>query len=87
MLKASEPCQDSRDAMRDLCAQFEDQDDCLEKSERYVVNGQKVWISRIRHSGLMILLARTTPLDQVKKKSGGMSIFISTSRRAIPAIP
>lgn len=44
--------------------------------DRYVVNGQKVWISRLEHSDLMILLARTTPLDQVKKKSRGMSIFI-----------
>lgn len=45
-------------------------------NDRYVINGQKVWISRIQHSDLMILLARTTPLDQVKKKSEGMSIFI-----------
>lgn len=44
--------------------------------DRYVVNGQKVWISRLEHSDLMILLARTTPLDQVTKKSLGMSIFI-----------
>ena len=48
----------------------------VRKGDRYVVNGQKVWISRIQHSDLMILLARTTPLDQVKKKSEGMSIFI-----------
>ena len=39
------------------------------KGDRYVVNGQKVWISRIQHSDLMILLARTTPLADVKKKS------------------
>ena len=44
--------------------------------DRYVINGQKVWISRLQHSDLMILLARTTPLDQVKRKSEGMSIFI-----------
>jgi alkylation response protein AidB-like acyl-CoA dehydrogenase len=44
--------------------------------DRYVINGQKVWISRIQHSDLMILLARTTPLDQVAKKSEGLSIFI-----------
>jgi acyl-CoA dehydrogenase len=46
------------------------------KGDRYVVNGQKVWISRVQHSDLMILLARTTPLAEVKKKSEGMSIFI-----------
>lgn len=48
----------------------------VKKEGRYVVNGQKVWISRVQHSDLMILLARTTPLDQVKKKSEGMSIFL-----------
>ena len=46
------------------------------KGDRYVINGQKVWISRIQHSDLMILLARTTPLEEVEKKSRGMSIFI-----------
>ncbi|WP_299358677.1 acyl-CoA dehydrogenase family protein [uncultured Paracoccus sp.] len=44
--------------------------------DRYVVNGQKVWISRVQHSDLMILLARTTPIDQVAKPSEGMSIFM-----------
>ncbi len=44
--------------------------------DRYRVNGQKVWISRVQHSDLMILLARTTPLAEVKRKSEGMSIFI-----------
>ena len=44
--------------------------------DRYVVNGQKVWISRVQHSDWMILLARTTPLADVKKKSEGMSIFM-----------
>ncbi|HQR54502.1 MAG TPA: acyl-CoA dehydrogenase family protein [Burkholderiaceae bacterium] len=48
----------------------------VKQGDRYVVNGQKVWISRVLHSDLMILLARTTPLDQVKRKSEGMSIFI-----------
>jgi acyl-CoA dehydrogenase len=52
-------------------------------NDRYVVNGQKVWISRIQHSDLMILLARTTPLDQVKKKSEGMSIFLVDLKDAI----
>lgn len=48
----------------------------VKKGDRYVINGQKVWISRIQHSDLMILLARTTPIDQVKKKSEGLSIFL-----------
>ena len=55
----------------------------VRKGDRYVVNGQKVWISRVLHSDLMILLARTTPLDQVKKRSEGMSIFLVDLRQAI----
>ncbi len=55
----------------------------VKKGDRYVINGQKVWISRIQHSDLMILLARTTPLDQVTKKSEGMSIFIVDLHQAI----
>ena len=55
----------------------------VKKGDRYVVNGQKVWISRIQHSDLMILLARTTPLAQVKKKSEGMSIFIVDLKHAL----
>ncbi len=51
--------------------------------DRYIVNGQKVWISRVQHSDLMILLARTTPLDQVQKKSEGMSIFIVDLHQAL----
>src|SRR5277367_6690028 len=51
--------------------------------DRYVVNGQKVWISRVQHSDLMILLARTTPLADVQKKSDGMSIFLVDLREAI----
>jgi acyl-CoA dehydrogenase len=53
------------------------------KGDRYVINGQKVWISRVQHSDLMILLARTTPIADVKKKSEGMSIFIVDLREAI----
>ena len=53
------------------------------KSDRYVVNGQKVWISRVQHSDLMILLARTTPVAQAARKSEGMSIFIVDLREAI----
>jgi acyl-CoA dehydrogenase len=55
----------------------------VKKGDRYVVNGQKVWISRIQHSDLMILLARTMPLAEVKKKSEGMSIFIVDLHQAI----
>jgi acyl-CoA dehydrogenase len=55
----------------------------VKKGDRYVVNGQKVWISRIQHSDLMILLARTTPLAEVTKKSEGMSIFIVNLKDAI----
>jgi len=55
----------------------------VKKGDRYVVNGQKVWISRIQHSDLMVLLARTTPLDQVTKKSEGMSIFLVDLHQAI----
>ncbi len=55
----------------------------VKKGDHYVINGQKVWISRIQHSDLMILLARTTPLSEVKKKSEGMSIFIVNLKDAI----
>lgn len=55
----------------------------VKKGDKYVVNGQKVWISRIQHSDLMILLARTTPLSEVKRKSEGMSIFIVNLKAAI----
>jgi acyl-CoA dehydrogenase len=57
----------------------------VRQGDRYVVNGQKVWISRIQHSDFMILLARTTPLADVKKKSEGMSIFMVDLRDAIGA--
>jgi acyl-CoA dehydrogenase len=55
----------------------------VRKGDRYVVNGQKVWISRVRHSDLMVLLARTTPLAQVQRKSEGMSVFLVDLREAI----
>ncbi len=48
----------------------------VKKGDRYVVNGQKVWTSRVQHSDWMILLARTTPADQVKKKSDGLTTFL-----------
>jgi acyl-CoA dehydrogenase len=55
----------------------------VRKGDRYVINGQKVWISRVRHSELLLLLARTTPLAEVKSKSDGMSIFIVDLRDSI----
>jgi acyl-CoA dehydrogenase len=55
----------------------------VRKGDRYVVNGQKVWISRVQHSDLMILLARTTPIDQARKKSEGLSIFLVDVNQAI----
>jgi acyl-CoA dehydrogenase len=55
----------------------------VKKDGRYVVNGQKVWISRVQHSDLMILLARTTPLADVQKKSDGRSVFIVDLRDAV----
>ena len=55
----------------------------VKKGDRYVVNGQKVWISRVQHSDWMILLARTTPLAEVTRKSDGMSIFMVDLREAI----
>ena len=55
----------------------------VRKGDRYVINGQKVWISRVQHSDLMILLARTTPLAEVTKKSEGMSIFLVDIKDAI----
>src|SRR3954463_14328574 len=54
----------------------------VKKGDRYVVNGQKVWISRVQHSDWMILLARTTPLAEVTKKTEGMSIFMVDLRLA-----
>jgi len=55
----------------------------VKKDGRWVINGQKVWISRIQHSDLMILLARTTPADQVKKRSDGLSCFLIDLHQAI----
>ncbi|MGT0251125.1 acyl-CoA dehydrogenase family protein [Burkholderia pyrrocinia] len=55
----------------------------VRRGDRYVINGQKVWISRVQHSDLMILLARTTPLSDVTKKSEGMSIFLVDLHHAI----
>ena len=55
----------------------------VRKGDRYVVNGQKVWTSRLQHSDLMILLARTTPLAEVTKKTEGMSVFLVEKKEAL----
>ena len=56
------------------------------RGDRYVVSGQKVFISRVPHSDLMILLARTTPLDEVEKRTAGLSVFIVDLRESGDAV-
>jgi acyl-CoA dehydrogenase len=53
------------------------------RGDTYVVNGQKVFISRVQHSDLMLLLARTTPLAEVKKKTEGLSVFLVDLRESM----
>jgi acyl-CoA dehydrogenase len=55
----------------------------VRKGDRYVINGQKVWISRAEHSDLMILLVRTTPLEPAKKRSEGLSVMLVDLRAAV----
>ena len=55
----------------------------IKQGDKYIVNGQKVWTSRAEHSDLMLLLARTTPRDQVTKKTEGISVFIVDMRKAL----
>lgn len=55
----------------------------VRKGDRYIVNGQKVFISRAEHSDLMLLLVRTTPIDQVKKKTEGLSVLLVDLREAV----
>ena len=55
----------------------------VRKGDRYIVNGQKVWISRAEHSDLMLMAARTTPVEQVKKRSEGLSVFLVDLRTAV----
>ena len=54
-----------------------------EGNDAYVVNGQKIWTSRAEHSDLMLLLARTTPPDQVRKRTEGLSVFLVDMRAAL----
>jgi len=55
----------------------------VREGDHYVVNGQKIWTSRALYSDLMLLLARTTPLDEVKKKTEGLSVFLVDMRQAV----
>jgi acyl-CoA dehydrogenase len=50
------------------------------RGDGYVVNGQKIWTSRAEHSDLMVLLARTTPLEQIEKRTDGLSVFLVDMR-------
>lgn len=54
-----------------------------EGNDAYIVNGQKIWTSRAEHSDLMLLLARTTPRDQVEKRTDGLSVFLIDMREAL----
>jgi alkylation response protein AidB-like acyl-CoA dehydrogenase len=53
------------------------------EGDAYIVRGQKIWTSRAEHSDLMLLLARTTPLDQVAKKTDGLSVFLVDMQAAL----
>jgi acyl-CoA dehydrogenase len=53
------------------------------EGDHYIINGQKIWTSRAEHSDLMLLLARTTPRDQVKKRTDGLSVFLVDMRLAL----
>jgi acyl-CoA dehydrogenase len=55
----------------------------VRKGDRYVISGQKVWTSRLQHSDLMIVLARTTPLAEVRRRSEGMSVLMVDLREAL----
>ncbi|NWJ48984.1 MAG: acyl-CoA/acyl-ACP dehydrogenase [Chloroflexi bacterium] len=58
----------------------------VRKGDRYIINGQKIWTSRVQHSDLMLLLARTTPYDQLKDKTKGLSVFLVDLRKAGDAL-
>ena len=53
------------------------------EGDDYVINGRKIYISRVEHSDLMVLLARTTPLDEVERRSRGLSVFLVDLREAV----
>src|SRR6188768_2080641 len=53
------------------------------KGDKYVIRGQKIWISRAEHSDLLLLIARTTPIAEVKKRTEGLSVFLVDMRNAV----
>ena len=53
------------------------------QGDKYLINGQKIWTSRVAHSDLMLLLARTTPLDEIKHRKHGLSVFLLDIRRGL----
>src|SRR5256885_12204211 len=55
----------------------------VRKGDKYIVNGQKVWISRAEHSDLMLMIARTTAVEHVKKRSEGLSVLLVEMQQAI----
>jgi acyl-CoA dehydrogenase len=55
----------------------------VKNGDRYIVRGQKIWISRAEHSDLLLLIARTTPIDQIKKRADGLSVFLVDLRTAV----
>ena len=55
----------------------------VRKGDRYVIRGQKIWISRAEHSDLLLLIARTTPIAEVKKRTEGLSVFLIDLRQAV----
>ena len=55
----------------------------VRKGDRYVVRGQKIWISRAEHSDLLLLIVRTTPLAEVKKRTDGLSVLLVDLREAV----
>ena len=54
----------------------------MREGDHYIINGRKIYISRVGHSDLMVLLARTTPLEEVEKRSRGLSVFLVDLREA-----
>ncbi|MDI1344732.1 MAG: acyl-CoA/acyl-ACP dehydrogenase [Pseudolabrys sp.] len=55
----------------------------VRKGDRYLINGQKVWTSRLQHSDYMVLLARTTPITEVRKRSDGLSVLLVDVKQAM----
>ena len=55
----------------------------VRKGETYIIRGQKIWISRAEHSDLLLLVARTTPIEQVQKRTEGLSVFLVDMRAAV----